>query len=181
MASPAGYGLIRYTADSVLAQQDALSLFAEIAAAIAGFAALAGVFADRGDPAAQAFARLRVVVSSGLLLLLSSVAPIVVSEFGLPQTVTWRICSFAAFGINAFIFYQGISRSAEVDVPLWDWSALAVFWPTEAVCQLSLVCIILNLLPSLAAPLYLAFLFAALAQTAWIFLELLDAVFQPSS
>lgn len=165
----------------MLAQQDALALIAEIAAAIAGFAALAGVFADRGDSAAQAFARLRVVVSSGLLLLLSAVGPIVVSEFGLSAGTTWRICSLAAFGVNAFIFYQGISRSAEIGVPLRDSSAFAVFWPTEAICQISLLCIILNVLPSMAAPLYLAFLYAALVQTAWIFLELLDAVFAPPS
>lgn len=169
------------TADSVLPQQDALALIAEIAAAIAGFAALAGVFADRGDPTAQAFARLRVVVSSGLLLLLSAVGPIVVSDFGFSADATWWVCSLGAFGVNAFILYQGISRSVEVEVPLRDWSAYAIFWPTEAICQITLVCNILALAPSLAGSLYLAFLYAALVQTAWIFLELLDAAFHPSS
>lgn len=162
----------------MLAQQDTLGLIAEIAAAIAGFAALAGVFSDRGDPARHAFTRLRVVVSSGLLLLLSAVGPIVVADFGLPDTTTWRICSVGAFGVNAFILVQGLSRSVEVDLPLRDWSTYLVFWPTEIVCQLALLTNILGLLPSMAASLYLAFLYSALVQTAWIFLELLDAAFQ---
>ncbi len=163
----------------MLAEQDALGLVAEIAAAIAGFAALAGVFTDRGDPTAQAFARLRVVVSSGLLLLLSAVGPIIVSAFGLADETTWRVCSAVAFGVNAFILFQGLSRSLEVDLPLRDWDAYVVFWPTEAVCQLTLLANIFGIVPSLAAPLYLAFLYSALVQTAWIFLELLDVVFQP--
>ncbi len=50
-----------------------------------------------------------------------------------------------------------------------------VFWPTEVICQLTLLANILGLFPSMAAPLYMAFLYSALVQTAWIFLELLDA------
>ena len=165
----------------MLPQQDTLSLIAEIAAAIAGFAALAGVFTDRSDPAVQAFARLRVVVSSGLLLLLSAVGPIIVAAFGLPDATTWRICSAAAFGVNAFILVQGLARSIEVDLPLRDWSTYVVFWPTEAICQLTLLANILGLFPSMAAPLYMAFLYSALVQTAWIFLELLDAAFRPAA
>ena len=164
----------------MLAQQDALSLIAEIAAAIAGFAALAGVLADRGDRALQGFARLRVVVSSGLLLLLSAIAPIVVFDFGLSTEVTWRLCSLAAFAVNALALYQGISRSVRVDLPLGDWSTYLVFWPTEAVCQLALVANIFHLFPSQSDSLYLAFLYAALVQTAWIFLELLDSVLDTS-
>lgn len=161
----------------MLAQQDALALIAEIAAAIAGFAALAGVFADRGQPALQGFTRLRVVVSSGLLLLLAAIAPIVVAGFGVAPAVTWRVCSVGAFVANAIVFYQGISRSVQVEVPLKDWSAYVVFWPTEAVCQLALLANIFALLPAFGPSLYLAFLYAALVQTAWIFLELLDSVF----
>lgn len=165
----------------MLDQQDALALIAEIAAAIAGFAALAGAMADRGERALQGFARLRVVVTSALLLLLTSIAPIVVAGFGVSPTATWRICSLVAWVINAFILYQGIARSVEVELPLRDWSSYVIFWPTEVVCQFALLANVFAWLPSRSAALYLLFLYAALVQTAWIFLELLDAVFDPRS
>ena len=165
----------------MLAQQDTLELIAEIAVAIAGFAALAGALADREAPDMRGFARLRVVVSSGLLLLLSSIAPLIAIDFGLSAESTWRLCSLGTFGVNALVFYQGISRSVDVELPLKDASAYLVFWPTEVICQLALIAIIFNLIPGAGGSLYLAFLYSALVQTSWIFLELLDSVLDSHS
>lgn len=165
----------------MLAQQDILELLAEIAVAIAGFAALAGALVDRAAPASHGITRLRIVVSSGLLLLLSSVAPMIVSDFGFSAETTWRVCSLTAFCMNALIFYQGISRSVGTDLSIRDPSAFLVFWPTEAVCQLSLLANVFNLFPGMGGSLYLAFLFSALVQTSWIFLELLDSVLDSSA
>lgn len=165
----------------MLEQENVLTLIAEIAAAIAGFAALSGALADRGAPALKGFIRLRVVVSSGLLLLLTSIAPMVVIDFGLSIEATWRVCSVAAFGVNTFVFYQGISRSLDVDLSLNDRGAYLVFWPTEVICQLALLANVLNLRPEWGGSLYLTFLYSALVQTAWIFLQLLDSVLDPEA
>ena len=75
--------------------RDTLIVFAQIAAAFAGFGGLAGIFGQRlaGDAAALAAARLRAVIEWALIVVAFSLLPLVVLELEPDETGTWRVLS----------------------------------------------------------------------------------------
>ncbi|MGH8243493.1 MAG: hypothetical protein ACRETY_09110 [Steroidobacteraceae bacterium] len=78
-----------------MSTRETLIVFAQIAAAFAGFGGLAGLFAQRlaGHAAALAAARLRAVIEWALIVVAFSLLPLVVLELEPDETGTWRVLS----------------------------------------------------------------------------------------
>ncbi len=166
----------------MLSQSETLQTFAEISAALAGFAALSGVIADRLDPKShgEGFARLRLVVVIAILFLFLSLLPLVVFDYPIDETTGWRVCSLVAFVLNAVAVYSSTRASRRAGMSLFDSQFTWLIWPLEAVCQLSLLANLFLLFPESAGSLYLSYLLAGIAQASLSFLRLLDDAFGTS-
>jgi hypothetical protein len=179
---PAGYGYLRYAAESMLTQASTLETFAEIFVALAGFAAIAGIVGDRLDPKTRGigFSRLRAVVLISIGFVFLSLLPLVVSDFDASESRVWRLCSLAAFTLNAVMLWSSVRHGRAFGMSLTAGEFRFFIWPLESVLQLSLVANIFMVLPDSAGSLYLVFLIAALSQASIFFLILLDSTFATS-
>jgi hypothetical protein len=85
-----------------VASHEILTVFAQIAAAFAGFGGLAGLFAQRleGHAAALAAARLRAVIEWSLIVVAFALVPLVVLQFVPDESGAWRVLS-AALALSA--------------------------------------------------------------------------------
>ncbi len=166
----------------MLTQASTLETFAEIFVALAGFAAIAGIVAERLDPEARGigFARLRAVVLISIGFVFLSLLPLVVSDFGESERRVWRLCSLAAFSLNAAILWSSVRHGRTFGMSLTTGEFRFLIWPLESVLQLSLVANIFMVFPDRAGSLYLVFLIAALSQASIFFLILLDSTFSTS-
>jgi hypothetical protein len=166
----------------VVANEDALLSFAEIAAAFAGFAALVTALRrDRlGESAPLAVSRLRVVVLASLVVVFAAMIPVVLSRYQLSEPSIWRASSFLALFVN-FV--------AVVAVQLWNrgvdyahHTASSVVISVLAVFTLGpLLLMAFGAFPALASGLYFTFMGFALAQAAFSFILVLDALISRES
>ena len=154
------------------ADRDILLSIAEIAAAFAGFAALAGVIGRRSTTSEQLdFARLKSVVFASLLVVLASLVPIVLARFELNEIVAWRIASGLAFALNLLGFIHVFRGGTYTPIG----------YLFEVPMNLVLIANLLLLFPAHVAALYLSFLVLLLGQAASAFLELLASLFPSES
>jgi hypothetical protein len=150
--------------------RDVLLSIAEIAAAFAGFAALAGVIGRRSAESEERdFERLRSVVLASLVVVVALLVPIVLLRFGLSGFVAWRLASGLALALNILGMVQ-VFRGG-------------TYTPTgytlEAIMDVALMANLLALFPENMAALYLAFLVLLLCQAVVAFLGLLASLFGP--
>jgi hypothetical protein len=162
--------------DSMLPQAETLETIAEISAALAGFAALAGVIGDRLDAShhARSFQRLRLVVIIAILFVVLSLLPIVVADFGGSVEAVWRGSSIVALFLNALTLYSTMRSAIEAGIRLDEGLIAWAIWPLEAISQLSLLANVFLIFPAIAGSLYLVYLLAGLCQAGVTFLLLLD-------
>jgi len=165
----------------MLPQAETLETIAEISAALAGFAALAGAVGNKqGQESPRAsFERLRYVVLQALYLLMFAILPLVVADYRLPPTSVWQASSAAALLVNVAIAVPMFRNVSKVGLHR-GWLTYLIIYPLEAIANAALIANTFALLPDYAGPLYLTFLFAALAQTTVAFVWLLDAAFTPN-
>ena len=150
------------------ADRDILLSMAEIAAAFAGFAALAGVIGRRSAESQQLdFERLRSVVIASLVVVVASLLPIVLSRFGLSDVVAWRLASGLALALNLLGMVQVFRGGTYTPMG----------YALEALMDVALLVNLIALFPQNMAALYLAFLVLLLCQAAGAFLGLLTSLF----
>lgn len=162
----------------MLAESDTLLTIAEIGIAFAGFAALAGVIGRRRDREGARFdlERLRTVVYVCLLLVITSLVPVVVAKYQLSDGNVWRSSSFFALLLNwvvLVVVWRHANEAGLVEDKSTNWVVLSL----EVAAELPLIVNVLGVLPSYAPASYFTFLFVVLLQTAFLFLRLLDSLF----
>lgn len=162
-----------------LAQSETLYTIAEIGATLAGFAALAGVLGSRGSgSAAGNFANLWAVVLISLALVIFSLVPVVVAEFGISTFAVWRVSS-AIFLVlltaaGAIGMRHIIRPAAEI-----NWIGKGVMFPGVGLAMAVLLGNALGISEQYAAASFLSVLLFYLTLAAVQFLLLLTAAFMP--
>jgi class 3 adenylate cyclase len=164
----------------VLAQSDLLQTFAEVSAALAGFAALASALSRGRETAPTDFANLRFVVVVALELIGICLLPLLVADAGVPERTVWRSSSAIALLVNWATAYFVLRYMARHRIPLRQPLTLFVLYPAEVIGELALLVNVLGLYAEYASTLYLVFLLIGFAQAAAAFVYFLDAVFAPS-
>ncbi len=157
-----------------------LSSLAEIAAAFAGFAALVSVLGERGDrpETLHGILRLRIVISTSVVVVAASLVPIGLANFDLPDRVVWGVSATLLLGLNYAIilsFIKSYKPARGLFPP--DRAAVGVVSALELIDQVALVMILLNIRPALDFPLYLAALIANICQAAFVFLRFVGSEF----
>jgi hypothetical protein len=163
-----------------LAQNETLYTIAEIGATLAGFAALAGVLGSRGSgTAAGNFANLWGVVLISLSLVIFSLVPVVVAEFGVSTFAVWRVSSaifLVLMTAAGAIGMRHIIRPAAVI----NWVGKAVMFPGMALASAILLANALGISEQYAAASFLGVLLFYLSLAVVQFLLLLTDAFMPN-
>ena len=163
----------------MIAESNALETIAEIAATIAGLAALASVLGDNHKSKDQRFVQLRVVVSNGLLMTFCALIPVICQHMGFSTESMWRMSAAIALPVTWIAVYQnfGLTRSTGISARRkGNYLRLA----TLPVGQLCLFAVAAGFFADIAGSLYLVFLFVSLAAVALTFLNFLDELFSRS-
>lgn len=155
---------------------------AEVAAAFAGFAALAGILGRYSLEAVRLdFERLKTVVVISMLVVITALLPIVLQRFHIEPALAWQLASGIAMLLNwavLVIVYRAGRRSGLHRADrYYTWIGYTLEVPVE----IALVISTLGLAPDYAPALYLTFLFLCLCQAVMAFLLLLTSLFQPAS
>ena len=146
---------------------DSLMNLAEIAAAFAGFSALVSVLRTRDvrTETAHNILRLRIVISTSVLVVAASLIPVGLMNFQLPDEIIWRISAVILLALNYGIIYSFTKsyRPVRGEFPA-DRLAVGIVGTLELLDQLLLFMVILNIWPSLNYPFYFAALVFNLCQ-----------------
>lgn len=164
----------------MLAQSDLLQAFAEVSAALAGFAALARALSRGREAAPTDFANLRFVVVVALDLIVICLLPLLVADAGVPERIVWRSSSAIALLLNWAMAYVVMRSMASHGIPFRQPLPLFVLYPSEVIGEFALLVNVLGLYAEYASTLYLAFLLIGFAQAAAAFVYFLDAAFGSS-
>jgi hypothetical protein len=168
----------------VLPQADILQTIAEIAIAIAGFAALAGAFGTARSEAQNstaAFHSLRLVVINGLFLLVSALIPLVLFDYGLAASTTWRLSSGLVLANNLIGLVRTLVKDEGALAQTNEWNLRHIMWAIEVVCLAALVANVFAVFKEFASALYLTFLVAQVARVAMMFLRFFEIAFTRES
>jgi hypothetical protein len=155
---------------------------AQIAAVLAGFAALVSVIANRPDRPSlrRELFQLRGVVGIGVIAVVAALLPIGIHRYGFSESAGWRISSLL-FLVGIWVGILG-SRSSEYSqrYAFRDGALLSTFfWGVLEPCiQIPLVLGALGFHPSLAPAFYLSGLVLNVCQAAVLFARVVaSAVF----
>ncbi len=153
---------------------------AEIAAAFAGFAALVSVLRERGDrvEAAHNILRLRIVISTSVVVVGASLIPIALSGFGLDESLIWRICAviLLIFNYGVILSFVRSYQPVQGSFPP-DRLAVSLVGTLELLDQIALALVILSVWPELNYSLYFAALVFNLCQAAFVFVRFIGSEF----
>lgn len=166
----------------MLENTDTLLSMAEIAAAFAGFAALVSVLRRRADRAAESvhdLLRLRLVISSSVAGVAAALVPVGLAGYGLETGLTWRLAAVIFLIFDNGIIFSFISsyRPVRGSFPP-DRLAVTIVSALEVVEQMSLGAVVLGLVPSSAAALYVTALIANICQAGFIFVRFVGSAFR---
>ena len=166
----------------MLDQTDTLYTFAEIAATLAGFAALAGVIGSRGSRTGPwNFLNLWTVVLVSLALVCFSLIPVVLAEFRISPSAAWRLSSAITLLAMSAAVYIGLRYVILPHASALDWFGKGVVFPVAGLSIIALVGNASGISERNAAAIFLTFLLLNLALVVVMFLRLLLAAFMPSS
>lgn len=159
---------------------DTLLSLAEISAAFAGFAALVSVLKERSDQAGalHGILRLRVVISTSVVVVAASLIPIGLANFSLPDHVVWGVSSALLLLLNYSVIFSFIKSYQPVQglFPP-DRIAVVLVGTLELIDQVALIFILLNVWPAHEYSLYFAALIANICQAAFVFLRFVGSEF----
>ena len=166
-----------------MVNEDALLSFAEIAAAFAGFAALVTALRRNqlGESTPIAVSRLRVVVLASLVVVFGAMIPVVLSRYQLPEPTIWRASSFLALLVNLVaivavqLWNRGMDYTNQHIASSVVLSVLAVFTVGP------LLLMAFGAFLALASGLFFTFMAFALAQAAFSFILVLEALISRES
>jgi len=159
---------------------DTLLSVAEISAAFAGFAALVSVLKERDDRAGalHGILRLRVVISTSVVVVAASLIPVGLANFDLPDRIVWGVSAALLLVLNYSVIFSFINSYKPVQGMFPpDRVAVILVSALELLDQVALVIILLNIWPDLDYPLYFAALVANICQAAFVFLRFVGSEF----
>jgi hypothetical protein len=159
---------------------DPLMNLAEIAAAFAGFAALVSVLRDRSVriETAHNILRLRIVISTSVLVVAASLIPVGLMNFELTDSVVWRVSAVTTLVLNYGIITSFVRSYEPVQgkFPV-DHLALVVVGTMELLDQAALLAVILNFWPGLNFALFFVAMVLNLLQAAFVFVRFVGSEF----
>ena len=157
-----------------------LLALAEIAATFAGFAALVTVFSRRRIEAAAShdLLRLRLVISSSIVVVLAALVPIALSGYGLEEEFSWRLAAgvFLLLVYLAILSFLNAYQNVRGHFPP-DRLGVGVAAILEVLIQVALIIVVLGIFPDRHFGLYVSALIGTLAQAAFVFLRLVESTF----
>ena len=165
---------------SAIEASDVLLSLAEISAAFAGFAALVSVLRERGNRAEtlHGILRLRVVISTSVVVVTACLVPIALAEFELSDRIVWGASAALLLILNYSVVLSFLkSYKAVQGLFPPDLTAVILVGALEFLDQAALVIILLNIWPTLDSPLYLAALILNICQAAFVFLRFVGSEF----
>jgi hypothetical protein len=165
---------------SAIDASDTLLNLAEISAAFAGFAALVSVLKERDNRAGalHGILRLRVVISTSVVVVAASLIPIGLANFNLSDRVVWGVSATLLLALNYSVILSFIKSYKPVrGLFPPDRIAVSLVSALELFDQVALIVILLNIWPDHAFPLYLAALIANICQAAFVFLRFVGSEF----
>lgn len=163
-----------------LEQAGTLLSIAEIAATFAGFAALVTLFGRRrvAGSGAHDLLRLRLVITTSVVVVVTSLIPVALAGYGLDVGVTLRL----AAGVYLLLDYLAIVSFIRSYQPVRglfppDRFALSVAAVIEVLVQVALIIILLGLMGDRHDGLYISALVGTLSQAAFVYLRLVESTF----
>ena len=153
---------------------------AEISAAFAGFAALVSVLRQRGTraDALHDILRLRIVISTSMVVVVAALIPVGLTTFHLPERVIWGVSAGILLLLNYGVIFSFLKSYKPVEGRFPpDNFAVGVVWMLELLDQAALVLVIINVWPTLNYPLYLAALIFNICQAAFVFVRFVGSEF----
>ena len=172
-ARPASEELIRHSADHDLSAADNLSSIAEVAIALAGFAALVGVLGRRSGRAKEREIGLRLLfgLEASLLVVAAALLPTVPLSFGLSGEQVWRGSAFLYLLADLTLSYMIARRSRPLEIPAVAQPGMSrAIWTVSALGQLLLVIALLGFFASHTPAVYLTVLYLNLVNSGLAFL-----------
>ena len=159
---------------------DPLMNLAEIAAAFAGFAALVSVLRGRSVriETAHNILRLRIVISSSVLVVVASLIPVGLVNFEMTDSVVWRVSAVTTLVLNYAVItsfvksYQPVQGKFPVDQ-----LALVVVGSMEVADQAALLAVAFDLWPELNFALFFVAMILNLSQAAFVFVRFVGSEF----
>ena len=157
---------------------EVLLTFAEVAAAFAGFSAVAGIFGERSKEIAQQDAeRLRAVILNSILVLVAAFSPLLISRYGFEGARVWWLASAIALPCNwivaILLTYLGTKTNLWRADKIYKWVSFTLEIPVELV----LIFNIFGLFAAYAPAFYMTFILLVLLQSAVAFATLLHSLF----
>ena len=155
-----------------------LLTFAEVAAAFAGFSAIAGIFSGRSrDIAQQDAERLRAVILNSILVLIAAFAPLLISRYGVEESRVWWLASVIALPCNWLVAILLTYLGGQTKLWRADKFYASVSFTLEIPVELTLIFNVLGWFVAVASALYMTFIFLVLLQSAVAFATLLHSLF----
>ena len=165
---------------AALDASDTLIGLAQIAAAFAGFAALVSVLRERGRSAEalHGILRLRIVISTSVVVIAGCLVPVGLAHFGLTDRVVFGVSAAMLLGLNYGVILSFVRsyKPVKEEFPP-DRLAVLVVGSIEVIDQAALILVVLNVWPEMTFPLYLASLVLNIGQAAIVFLRFVGAEF----
>lgn len=156
-----------------MSDTDHLSTVAEVAIALAGFAALVGVLGRRSGQSKQSEVGLRLLfgLEASLLVVAAALLPIVPLSFGLSEGLVWRLSALLYLLADLGLAYMIFRRSGPLAIPAVAQPGMSrAIWTVSASGQLLLVVALLGFVPEYSPAVYLTVLYLNLVNSGLAFL-----------
>ncbi len=166
----------------MLESSDTFLTIAEIAATFAGFSAVINALGDRGAGAKHDVMRLRLVITTSVLVVAVGLLPIAAAGFDFDPGLLWRFVSaiylvlIIAIGYSFVTAYQSVRGNFPPDVFAVVWSLTLL-----AITLAALLTILFGLAPSHSTGLYTTALICVLGIAALVFIRLVNSTFNPQN
>ena len=156
---------------------DILLTFAEVAAAFAGFSAIAGIIGGRSREIAQQDAeRLRAVILNSILVLIAAFSPLLFARFGLDDNNVWRVASGIVLPCNWLVAILLTYLGTQTKLWRTDKIYTSVSFALEIPIEVALIANVLGFFAGVAPALYMTSIFLILLQSAVAFATLLHSL-----
>lgn len=156
---------------------DVLLTFAEVAAAFAGFSAIAGIIGGRSQEIAQQDAeRLRAVILNSILVLVAAFSPLLISRFGIEDSRAWWLASMIVLPCNWIVAILLTYLGSQTKLWRADKIYMSVSFALEIPVELTLIFNVLGMFADVAPALYMTCIFLILLQSAVAFATLLHSL-----
>jgi hypothetical protein len=156
-----------------LSATDNLFTVAEVAIALAGFAALVGVLGRRSGRTKEREVGLRLLfgLEASLLVVAAALLPIVPLSFGLSDELVWRGSALLYLIADLGLAYMIFRRSRPLEIPAVAQPGMSrAIWTVSASGQILLLVALMGFVPEYSPAVYLTVLYLNLVNSGLAFL-----------